>query len=76
MYDTYIIETRKGAAGIVVRDGQRFRFFAASHDFNRLEGQIFNSPKEAETAALRCIGRIRALPRSDRRYDTSPQWSS
>jgi len=33
MYDTYIIETRKGAAGIVVRDGHGFRFFAATQDF-------------------------------------------
>jgi len=33
MYDAYIIETRKGAAGIVVRDGHGFRFFAATQDF-------------------------------------------
>jgi hypothetical protein len=45
MYDTYIIETRKGAAGIVVRDGRGFRFFAATHDFNGLEGQVFGTPK-------------------------------
>jgi hypothetical protein len=55
MYDTYIIETRKGAAGIVVRDGTGFRFFAATHAFNGLEGKIFGTPKEAETAALRHV---------------------
>jgi hypothetical protein len=53
MYDTYIIETRKGAAGIVVRDGRGFRFFAATHDFNHLEGELFGSPKDAEAAAQR-----------------------
>jgi hypothetical protein len=56
MYDTYIIETRKGAAGIVVRDGRGFRFFAATHDFNHLEGQLFGLPKDAEVAAQRHIG--------------------
>jgi hypothetical protein len=56
MYDTYIIETRKGAAGIVVRDGRGFRFFAATRDFNHLEGQLFGSPKDAEAAAQRHIG--------------------
>jgi hypothetical protein len=30
MYGTYIIETRKGAAGIVIGDGRGFRFFAAT----------------------------------------------
>jgi hypothetical protein len=55
MYDTYIIETRKGAAGIVVRDGRGFRFFAATHDFRHLEGQFFSSPKDAEAAAQRHI---------------------
>jgi hypothetical protein len=59
MYDTYIIETRKGAAGIVVRDGRSFRFFAATHDFNHLEGQLFGSPKDAEAAAQRHIGGVK-----------------
>ena len=40
MSDTYIIEVRSQPAGIVVRDPGGFRFFAASHRFNRLEGQI------------------------------------
>jgi len=33
VYDTYIVETRKGAAGIVVRDGHGFCFFAATQGF-------------------------------------------
>jgi hypothetical protein len=40
---------------IVVRDGHRFRFFAARHAFDALKGQIFKSPKAAESAALRHI---------------------
>jgi hypothetical protein len=44
MSDNYIIEIRPTSvgvtvlAGIVVRDGTRFQFFAASHAFNSLEG--------------------------------------
>jgi hypothetical protein len=76
MYDTYIIETRKGAAGIVVRDGHGFRFFAATQDFYGLEGQVFGSPKEAEAAALRHIGGVRKLPKAPRGDDVALQWSS
>jgi hypothetical protein len=76
MYDTYIIETRKGAAGIVVRDGHGFRFFAATQDFYCLEGQVFGSPKEAEAAALRHIGGVRKLPKAPRGDDVALQWSS
>jgi hypothetical protein len=55
MSDTYIIETRKEAAGIVVHDRCGFRFFT-THDFNHLEGRLFGSPKDAEAAAQRHIG--------------------
>ncbi len=61
MFDNYIIEIRPPSmgvtfqAGIVVRDGGSFRFFAASRAFDALEGQRFNNPKTAEQAALRCI---------------------
>jgi hypothetical protein len=75
MYDTYIIETRKGAAGIVVRDGRRFRFFAATHDFNGLEGQVFGTPKEAEAAALQHVDRASARAKASRRPDVPIQWS-
>ena len=53
MSDTYIIEVSSKAAGIVVRDGGGFRFFAATHDFNALEGRYFRSAREAERAAIR-----------------------
>jgi hypothetical protein len=76
MYDTYIIETRKGAAGIVVRDGHGFRFFAATHDFNGLEGQLFGTPKEAESAAVRHAAGAAAKARAPNQIDLSMQWSS
>lgn len=53
MPDTYIIEVGSQPAGIVVRDREGYRFFAASNRFNRLEGQVFRNAREAERAALR-----------------------
>ncbi|MGY3621220.1 hypothetical protein ACVJGD_007416 [Bradyrhizobium sp. USDA 10063] len=53
MSDTYIIEVGSNPAGIVVRDERGYRFFAATHQFNRLEGQIFRNAREAERAARR-----------------------
>jgi hypothetical protein len=53
MSDTYIIEVGAGPAGIVVRNPEGYRFFAASHRFNRLEGQVFRNAREAERAARR-----------------------
>jgi len=55
MSDSYIIEVSSGAAGLVVRDGGRFRFFAASSEFANLEGQSFSNPREAEKAAKRQV---------------------
>jgi len=53
MSDTYIIEVKAQAAGIVVRNPGGYRFFAASHRFNALEGQLFRDAREAERAAAR-----------------------
>ena len=53
MPQTYIIEVRSQAAGIVVRNAKGFVFFAASHRFNRLDGQLFRNAREAERAAAR-----------------------
>jgi len=55
MSDTYIIEIGSKAAGIVVRDTDGYRFFAACHEFNRLEGQLFRNAREAERAANRLV---------------------
>ena len=61
MSDTYIIEVSSQAAGIVIRDRGGFRFFAASHRFNALEGQVFRTAREAERAAIRLVaGEFRA----------------
>ena len=56
MSDTFIIEVGSQQAGIVVRDPGGYRFFAASHRFNRLEGQLFRNAREAERAARRLLG--------------------
>ena len=53
MFDNYLIEIHDSAAGIVVRDGNRFQFFAVGENFFSLEGRSFSSPHEAEKAALR-----------------------
>jgi hypothetical protein len=53
MSDIFIIEVGSQAAGIVVRNSDGYRFFAASHPFNSLEGQVFRNAREAERAAVR-----------------------
>ena len=53
MSQTYIFEVSSQAAGIVVRNPEGFVFFAASHRFNRLDGQLFRNAREAERAATR-----------------------
>ena len=55
MSDTYIIEVGSQPAGIVVRDASGYRFFAASHRFNRLDGQLFRNAREAQRAARRLV---------------------
>ena len=57
MSDTYIIEVSSEAAGIVVRVKKGFRFYAASHRFNALEGRIFGSAREAERVATQFLSR-------------------
>jgi hypothetical protein len=53
MSDNFIIEISSQTAGIVVRNPDGYRFFSASHRFDALEGQLFQSANEAERAALR-----------------------
>ena len=55
MSDTYIIEVGSQPAGIVVRNSEGYVFFAASHRFNRLDGQVFRNAREAERAARRLV---------------------
>jgi hypothetical protein len=69
MSENYIIEIRPKSvgitvqAGVVVRDGRGFRFFAATDAFNSLEGKLFKNPKAAERAALCHVSDV-ALSRS------------
>jgi hypothetical protein len=53
MSDNFIIEISSQAAGIVVRNADGYRFFAASHRFIAMEGQVFRNANEAERAARR-----------------------
>ena len=62
MSDTYIIEVSSQAVGIVVRNPGGFRFFAATHRFNPLEGQLFRSARDAERAATRLAAGERHIP--------------
>jgi hypothetical protein len=62
MSDTYIIEVSSQPAGIVVRDKAGFRFFAATHRFNPLEGRLFRNAREAERAAMQCFTRGKLEP--------------
>ena len=55
MSDRYIIEIGSQQAGIVVRDPEGFRFFAASQLFFQLEGRLFRTVRDAERAAARLI---------------------
>ena len=55
MSDTYIIEVGSQQAGIVVRSPDGYVFFAASHRFNRLDGQLFRNAREAERAARQLV---------------------
>ena len=62
MSTAFIIEVQSHAAGIVVRDGRAYRFHAASHDFNPLDGREFRSPGEAHKAALRHLATLAKTP--------------
>ncbi|MFY9875483.1 MAG: hypothetical protein WCF79_06815 [Rhodomicrobium sp.] len=54
MSDAYVIELQGNAVGIIVRrshDDPAYRFMAALHGFNSLEGVEFSGPFQAEKAA-------------------------
>jgi hypothetical protein len=55
MSDSYIIEVGSKPAGIVVRDPDGYRFFAASRRFYPMDGQLFRNAREAERAARRLV---------------------
>ena len=51
MSDAYVIEVKGQAVVRDAGDGEGFRFLAATHAFNSLEGQSFSRPFKAERAA-------------------------
>ncbi len=51
MSETFLIEVGDEPAGLVFRDGQEFRFYAATQSFFALDGRSFPSPAHAERAA-------------------------
>ena len=51
MCTSVIIEIGEEAAGIVVSDDRASRFFSANRPYDKLEGALFNSPRQAEVAA-------------------------
>jgi len=51
----YVIELAGKAAGLVVKDGNRFRFYAAEKVFSGLERRLYQSPGEAEDACRRLL---------------------
>jgi hypothetical protein len=61
MSHSYIIEVGSQPAGIVVRNPEGYISFAASHRFNRLDGQVFRNAREAERAARRIVNGGAAL---------------
>jgi hypothetical protein len=63
MSQAFVIEVNACAAGIVVRDGDGFRFHAACEAFSGLDGRNFRSPSDAHKAASRWA----AAPAADRR---------
>ncbi|MFT4275442.1 MAG: hypothetical protein QM576_03705 [Rhodopseudomonas sp.] len=65
MPDACVIEVRARTAGIVVREGDNYCFFAAHRDFHALERQSFDSLLAAQTAASRCASDASAAIRID-----------
>ncbi len=49
----YVIELGGEAAGLIVKEGNRFRFYAAAKSYADLERNLYRSPAEAEDACRR-----------------------
>ncbi len=51
----YVIELAGKAAGLVVKEGKRYRFYASEYTFFSLERTVYQSPGEAEDACRRLL---------------------
>ncbi|MGB3809097.1 MAG: hypothetical protein WA943_03310 [Parvibaculum sp.] len=58
MTDAFVIEVNNEAAGIIVRTGEDYRFYASSPRYSALEGSSFPSAAKA-TLAARELGKKR-----------------
>lgn len=71
MSDAYVIEIGEEAVGIIAREPNGFRFYAAKGPFRRLEGQIFDSAKKAQSAALDLRRRAAGAPSASKPLQTN-----
>lgn len=60
MRDVFVIEVEDLTAGILLREAQGYRFFAAAEPFDAIEAQPFPHPRDAERAASRLLAQRRA----------------
>jgi hypothetical protein len=51
MTDAFVIEVNDEAAGIIVKSGRDYLFYASHPRYAALEGSAFASPSKAELAA-------------------------
>lgn len=51
MANAFIIEINGKAAGLVVEEQRRFRFYASHRIFWKLDGRVYRRVREAERAA-------------------------
>jgi hypothetical protein len=74
MSDAYVIEIGEEAIGIVARESNGFRFYAAKGLFRPLEGRVFESARKAHSAALDLRRRSASTPPQGHKR-LSPAWS-
>lgn len=60
----YVIELGGTAAGLVVQEDNRYRFFAADRNFAPLERRLFRSPDQAEQSCRELSQNARGLARA------------
>jgi hypothetical protein len=70
MPNAYIIEVRNRTAGIVTGDERGFCFFSSERAFDRLEGRVFRSVRDAERAATALLDQ-RRRPASESIFATA-----
>ncbi|MGE3475102.1 MAG: hypothetical protein AB7H70_04780 [Rhodospirillaceae bacterium] len=58
----YVIELGGVAAGLVIQDKNRYRFFASDRNYAPLERRLFRSPDHAEQVCRRLSRAGRASP--------------